>query len=107
MSVVYLLCEYGSSPERYKIGITRGDVEKRIKQLQTGSSNEITLISTYKSPHFLKIESLLHTEYSKYSTDGGSEWFELPTDEVFCFKDKCNTYHKTFESLIKFGNPFI
>ncbi len=107
MSVVYLLCEYGSSPERYKIGITRGDVEKRIKQLQTGSSNEIILISKYKSPHYLKIETNLHKEYSKYSTDGGSEWFELPTDEVFRFKEKCELHHNTFETLISLGNPFI
>lgn len=32
---VYLLIEWGSSPERFKIGITKGSVEDRLKQLQT------------------------------------------------------------------------
>ena len=64
--MVYLLVEYGSSPERYKIGITRGDIKTRIKSLQTGCSNELMLIKSYNSTHYLKIEKYLHNIYNKY-----------------------------------------
>jgi hypothetical protein len=104
---IYLINEYGSEPERFKIGITKGDINKRVKQLQTGSSNELLLINSYQSPHYLKIEKLLHRKYNSYSTDGGTEWFQLPIDEVFNFISECNTAHDMYQSLIDSGNPFI
>ena len=105
--IVYLLVEYGSNPERYKIGITRGDIKNRIKSLQTGCSNELMLINSYNSMHYLKIEKYLHNLYNKYSTDGGTEWFQLPTEEVFKFTDECNRSEDIFSTLIDLGNPFI
>ena len=42
MSFVYLLCDSGQE-NCYKNCMTRGKIEKRIKQLQTGNSEEITL----------------------------------------------------------------
>ena len=43
MGCVYLLGDWDKE-NRYKIGVTRGDVDKRIKKLQTGNSGEIYLI---------------------------------------------------------------
>ena len=107
MGIVYLLCELGSDPERYKIGITKGDPIKRVKQLQTGCSNVISLLNSFESEYYHKIESSLHREYKSYSTDGGKEWFELPTELVFKFKDRCNQLHDTFKMLEESGNPFF
>lgn len=107
MEIIYLLCEMGSNPERYKIGITDGDPRKRIKQLQTGCSNEIVLINTFESKFYRKIESSLHREYSQYSTSGGKEWFELPSDEVLQFIQKCTKYHTIFKGLEESENPFF
>ena len=41
----------------YKIGVTRGNVEKRIKKLQTGNSGEIFLCMKYwtKYPFLLNV----------------------------------------------------
>lgn len=107
MGIVYLLCELGSSPERYKIGITKDDPQKRIKQLQTGCSNEIILLRSFKSDFYKKIESALHREYSIYSSGGGTEWFSLPSVEVFKFEDKCRILHQNFEFLKESENPFF
>lgn len=107
IGIIYLLVEYGSSPERYKVGVTKGDPKKRLKSLQTGSSNELMLINTYTSIHYLKIEKYLHNLYDKYSTDGGTEWFQLPTEDVFKFTDECKRAEDIFSTLIDLGNPFI
>ena len=42
--IIYQLINYSSNTEIYKIGVTKKEVEKRIKQLQTGSSKEIVLL---------------------------------------------------------------
>jgi hypothetical protein len=105
--IVYLLTEWGSSPERFKIGITKGSVEDRIKQLQTGSSNEIVMILKYESYNYLKIEKFLHKKYSKYSTDGGQEWFELSSTDVSNFINECKTIDDRINFLMNCDNPFI
>ena len=40
--IVYLI--YDSSQNLYKIGVTRGTGEKRLKQLQTGNASELQII---------------------------------------------------------------
>ena len=104
---VYLLIEWGSSPERFKIGITKGSVEDRLKQLQTGSSNEIVMLMKYESYNYLKIEKFLHKKYSKYSTDGGQEWFELPSTDVSNFIKECTNIDNTINYLVDSDNPYI
>ena len=104
---IYLINEYGSELEHFKVGVTKGDVNKRLKSLQTGCPNELLLINQYESPHYLKIEKYLHRKYNNYSTDGGTEWFQLPIDEVFNFISECNKAHDMYQTLIDSGNPFI
>ena len=50
MGSVYLL---GDSEKEgiFKIGVTRGDIQKRIKKLQTGNGGEIYLLSYYETEH--------------------------------------------------------
>jgi len=99
LGYVYLLYEFNSSPERYKIGISTNDIEKRIKSLQTGNSNQIILINHFQTKYYRKIENNLHKLYAKYSTDGGKEWFCLPPYEVFNFKELCKKLHDNFKFL--------
>jgi len=107
MGTVYLLCEVGSNPERYKIGITKSDPKSRIKQLQTGCSNEIVLLRSFDSEHYTKIEKTLHREYSVYLTTGGTEWFQLPSEKVFQFPERCKTLDNNFSILKESENPFF
>lgn len=102
---VYLMVGFNDDSEKYKIGITAKDPEKRLKQLQTGSSGKIDLIRKYKSPFYIKIEKFLHRKYISYKCEGGSEWFDLPDKEALNFILECKKSEDMFKSLI--DNPFI
>ena len=50
MPYVYLIGDAGQD-NTFKIGMTRGDVNKRIKQLQTGNGEEIYLVNYYETEY--------------------------------------------------------
>jgi hypothetical protein len=104
---VYLIVEWGSTPERYKLGITKNDPKLRLKTHQTSNPHELVLIRTYKSEHYHKIESWMKREYFIYGQKGGTEWFELPSEIASNFTQECKRIEDVFNDLIKSGNPFI
>ena len=57
---VYLLTD----GEFFKIGVTRGSIEKRIRKLQTGNPDSIVIINHYDTAYPFKIDSALHTRHS-------------------------------------------
>jgi hypothetical protein len=66
----------------YKIGFTNdADVSTRIKALQTGCPRKIVAVSIFEGGYELegKIQGLL----SKYRTDGGTEWFNIPEQFMY------------------------
>lgn len=93
---VYLLGDWEKDGV-YKIGVTRGKVENRIKELQTGNSGEIFLVSSYESSHPFKMEKMLHQRY--YGKKVLNEWFSLTADEVIKFKKDCEDIQQTLEVL--------
>jgi hypothetical protein len=107
MGFIYLITDWSSNPTRYKVGITKNNVESRLKQLQTGSSGELVLLKTYESEHYRKIEGILHRGYKTYSTDGGKEWFELPDETALNFLNECEQIDNNIKMLKDSGNPFI
>lgn len=96
MYTVYLIQSDESS---YKIGITKRDPKKRLKELSTGNSNDLTLISSFESKWGTKIESQLHRKYSYQKKRG--EWFELNEEDVRNFKDECMKIHEMMEYMAK------
>lgn len=91
MGYVYLLQSYDEYHERiFKIGFTRSNPEKRIKQLQTGNSEKIELLFSYESEYFTKIEKTLHNLFSIYNKSG--EWFKLDNPNIFI--DECKRIEK-------------
>ena len=96
MGSVYLL---GDSEKEgiFKIGVTRGDIQKRIKKLQTGNAGEIYLISHYETEYPFLMEKMLHTKFF----DGKvlNEWFSLTTEEIDAFKKSCEEIQKTIDAL--------
>lgn len=106
MGMVYLLCEL-SDNERFKIGTTKRDIYKRIKELSTGNSHEIHLVNKFESEYYRKIESWLHRRFVSYKTiDGGTEWFDLPVNEVVDFTKTCMEVEETIKYLME-TNPFF
>ncbi len=104
---VYLLVNFGGQIEHYKIGITTGQIDKRIKSLQTGNPDEIVVLRYFKSKFYRQIEKNLHKKYAYLKTNGGNEWFTLPPNSIFDFITDCENIHSQIETLVKMGNPFI
>lgn len=99
---VYLL--YDQSKERiYKIGVTTGSLERRIKKLQTGNSGEITISQFYETDYPFYIERHLHHRFCGNKIL--NEWFNLSDEDAGKFKQYC----KEIEDIIEVmkDNPFF
>ena len=101
MAYVYLLGDAGQD-NVFKIGMTRGPVEKRIKQLQTGNGEQIYLVAFYETDFPFFIERLLHTKLFQKQKRG--EWFYLDIEDMINFKKYCKEFENTAISLQ--DNPF-
>jgi hypothetical protein len=101
MAFVYLLGDFGQDG-CFKIGMTRGKIEKRIKQLQTGNGEEIYLVDFYETEYPFFLEKSLHLKF--YPNKKRNEWFNLKIDDVVNFKDHCRKIENNVEALK--DNPF-
>jgi hypothetical protein len=103
---VYLLLEVNiEGKERYKIGISKNHPDKRVKQLQTGSSNKISTLNYFESANYKKIERLIHLRFHNKKTDGGTEWFALDDEDITSFISICKEYDNMV-SFMKENNSF-
>jgi hypothetical protein len=98
---IYLICD--NLNNKYKIGMTKGDINKRMKQLQTGNSNELFIHSYYKTKYPFRLEKILHNKFTNYNTL--NEWFELPDSDVINFSNSCKEQEDIILSLL--DNPFF
>lgn len=79
----------------YKIGITKGTIEKRMKSLQTGNAQSLVVCKSFQSEIYKKIETVIHRAYShkKYITEDfkklKGEWFLLTKEDVANFETTC------------------
>ena len=91
MAFVYLLGDYGQN-NTYKIGVTRGKIEKRIKQLQTGNGNEIYLVDYYETKYPFFLERWLHMKF--FPQQKLNEWFVLSENDILHFKEDCALFEE-------------
>lgn len=101
MGNVYLINAFGTN--KYKIGVTKNDVDKRLKQLQTGNAEELIISRVFECEHYRKVEGWLHRKHFNKREEG--EWFLLEDEDVFSFVNDCETAHNTIKLLIE-QNPF-
>ena len=106
MGHVYLIAEVDDrGDEVFKIGITKNNPHLRVKTLQTGNPNKLSLLGSYQSDNFRKIENWLHRLYASCRTEAKNEWFRLSVSQVKDFKNECQEIDTTIEALKEF-NPF-
>ena len=84
IGTVYLLCD--PSTDLFKIGMTRGDVNKRIRELQTGNSCEIHLVKKFDTSIPSYIESSLHHHF--FEKHALNEWYKLDLKDIIDFEKK-------------------
>lgn len=99
---VYLIGEMDNR-DIFKIGVTKKDINSRIKELQTGSSNELYIRSYFKSLFPYKLEKMLHRYYS--NNNKLNEWFTLSESQVKKFQSVCEQHEEILKSLV--DNPFF
>lgn len=103
MGYVYLIGEINDE-NKYKIGSTKcSDINKRLKQLQTGNSNQLIIKSYYETNKPFKLETMLHNKFKNNNVIG--EWFEMTEKDIIDFNETCDKYQKIIESLKE--NPYF
>lgn len=80
----------------YKIGVSK-DVNKRVKQLQTGNPEKIEIIKTFLSKYPYKIESVLHRRYKYKNVQG--ECFYLEQKDIDNFDEDCLICETNFQCM--------
>lgn len=83
---LYLIGYQSADCYRIKIGIAK-DVDRRIRQLQTGCPQKLYLLKAISVAAPRHIEQRLHQKYRHYRIERG-EWFKLPEVAV---QDLLNT----------------
>jgi hypothetical protein len=102
MGYVYLLLQIDTDGlEKHKIGITKNDPQLRVKQLQTGCPNKISLLRKYYSKNYLKVERWLHRKHSGCKTEAKNEWRVLPDEFVFSFIKDCEEADDNIKFLLE------
>ncbi len=105
MGTVYLIRQTDlDGNELYKIGITKNDIEVRLRCLRTGSPHKLSVEGLYKSEFYTKIEKWLHRMYASKNLEG--EWFQLNSKDVINFHTECKKIEATIKTLIAY-NPFF
>lgn len=102
MGYVYLLfCVNKDGSEGYKIGVTKNDPIKRVKQLSTGNPSKIELLKHYKSENYFKVEKSIHRLYASQKTSSDNEWFILEDEHVLTFLDECKKVDDIIDFMLK------
>ncbi|MGL5691952.1 MAG: GIY-YIG nuclease family protein [Bacteroidales bacterium] len=93
MGKIYLL----QVADFFKIGYTKNNVHDRVRQLQTGCPDQITIKHIFETKHKMKIERTLHRIYAHNRVSG--EFFELSYEDVSSFMSICEKYEKSLDIL--------
>ena len=81
----------------YKIGASRNNALKRMKQLQTGNANELKVLFKYDCDYPYRLESILHNRFSHRKVF--NEWYSLSLEEVVNFEKTCQEVDNIIEVM--------
>lgn len=90
---IYLI----SDGEFFKIGRTKKDVNKRLKELQTGNPSSLQIIHSVQVKNASSVESIMHRKYDYCKQI--NEWFDLTSENVASFNDDCLSIDNNIEFI--------
>lgn len=99
MKYVYLV----KSGDDYKIGVAT-NLLARIKGLQTSNANRIELVTAKRTAKFAEYERHIHKLLYEWKTNGGTEWFNLPSEraiEISIIINQAPTYDEDDINILK------
>lgn len=99
MYSIYLISSEYENVTFYKIGWTKRDPSKRLKELSTGNSQNLQIQKIYVSKYGPRIEANLHRIFSNKRCNG--EWFKLSEEDLDIFESLCKRENDIFEFLLK------
>lgn len=94
MGYVYLIEDIDNN--RYKIGVTK-NLKSRLKNLQTGNSNQIKLIYSFETEYPFRLEKMLHNRFNEFHYH--NEWYDLDEESIKNFLNLCNELNNIIISL--------
>jgi len=103
MKKIYLIQQ--NNTNLYKIGITKKDINERIKELQTGNANQLVTIHEFATKFGYKLERAIHCYFN--SKKFSSEWFELSNEDINNFLNICSNLENNLKVLKQYDNPFL
>ena len=74
MGYVYFI----TNGENIKIGYTKNSVQKRLKQLNTGSDKQLYILGYIKGT--MADEEAIHPKFAQYKLRTNGEWFQASDD---------------------------
>lgn len=101
MKSVYLL---QSESGLYKIGVSTHPA-RRLKQLQTGNGEKITLLYSFECEIPFLLETSLKNRFMLHRVSG--EWFNLPLEDEINFISICQKLHGNLKLLKDNQNIFL
>ncbi len=96
MGYLYIL----QSGEYLKIGISKNHPRQRVKQLQTGSAQEIKLLKFYRRKDYKQLEKYLHQKFRRRRIRG--EWFNVELETVTSIIEKDQTMFQRIMGFIAY-----
>lgn len=98
MYSIYLISSEYENMKFYKIGWTKRDPNKRLKELKTANSQNLKIEKVFQSKYGPRIEANLHRRFNNKRCNG--EWFELSNEDVNKFENICKKENDIFEFLL-------
>lgn len=95
---IYLISAEINNQKSYKIGITKRQVEQRIKDFKTGNSSVFYIEQVFTTDTLANsIEKRIHRHFKDKSL--GGEWFMLEKEDIYEFTRLCMRFKEELTLL--------
>lgn len=106
---IYLIKSSIDGITYYKIGKTKRNPKKRLRELNTGNQADLVIADIFECDNYHTIENMLHRHFARLRASG--EWFEEEKDglciTVDVFKRTCKEKEEIMKFMLKNNDHFV